>query len=140
MTTRTRLVAGLNSLIQRGGRPIMFQYYSSVIGSVWDDDVTLSQSGADLWTSGIVLPLNNSRGSEDGFLVEQGKIRNDDIKLFTRGDLLFTGSELQVRIQLGSAQPEHYSLIGGVTRTEVGGGPVYKRAFIRRITTPGSLV
>ena len=137
---RQRLLAGMNKIIHVAGRPIMLQFYSQTVGSVWNDEVSLVQSGADLWTSGVILPLDNSKGSADSFLVEQGKITNDDIKLFTHGSLLFIGNDLKVRIQLGSENPLYYSFIGPITRTEVQGGPVYKKVFIRQITHPGSLI
>lgn len=131
-----RLAAGLDKIITRAGTPFRIAYFTSTIGSVFDDDVTLTQSGNDLWTSGVVMSLDTSQGSYDSVLLEQGKLITDDKRLFIHGSLLLTGSELHVRILLGSAEvgvlPE-YTLIDRHIRIEASNVPIYKKIFIRQI-------
>jgi len=127
---------GLNKVIELGGVPIRVLYLKQTIGSVWDDEVSLSQSGAVIWTSGLVLPLSNKWGSTDSLLMEQGKLNNSDRKLYVNGSLLITGSELQVKIMIGSNTiGTQYSIIpDGIIMFEVAGQPIYKKVFLRRLT------
>jgi len=139
------LPAGFSSIISTMGKPIRVRYFSAEIGSVWDDDTTLTEvTGSELWTSGIVLPLSDKYGSEDVVLVEQGKLRNQDQKLYVNGSLDFTGvgSNFSVKIGMNGSptQTDNYTMVpfGGVPY-EAGGVQIYKKVFIRRLTN-GSLI
>ena len=136
MTLKDNLIIGFNNIIKKAGKPIGVSYYSQTPGSVWDDEVTLTQSGNTLWTSGIVLPV----GQGDSVLVEQGKLLDSDQRLYVTGSLMITGSEFQVEIQLGSATitDEIYTTIPGGINPEVENTKIYKKVFIRKLTT-GSL-
>jgi len=130
---------GLSRIITIAGRPIRVIYFSETIDPVYDDDVTLTVSG-NSFTSGIVLPLSNTQGSKDSLLLEQGKLQNDDMKLYLSGNIALTGSETQTRIQLGSNAGNSYELIGpGPILLEVAGTSIYKKAYIRRLNN-GSLI
>jgi len=59
MTVSNKFAAAFNNIINRAGAQIKVQRFTQSFGSVWDDDVTLTQTGGDLWTSGVVL-LNHS--------------------------------------------------------------------------------
>lgn len=140
---RQRLNQALQNIINRAGTPIRVQYFSSTIGSVYDDDVTWSKSGNDLWTSGVVLPLNSSRNSTDSILLEQGKIINDDKKIFVHGSLVFTGSEMLVSIRIGSPgnnKDNQFTLLSFSQRYDVQDTPIYKQVYIRQIGGTGSLL
>ena len=51
-----------------------------------------------------------------------------------------TGSDLQLKVQIGSPTGENYQLVAdGGTVQEFNGINIYKRAFIRRLTN-GSLI
>lgn len=137
MTLQTTFSAGLNNAIRLAGRPIIVEYFSGAVGSVWDDELTLTRTGS-VWTSGVVFPLDTRDGSTDSLLLEQGKLINDDKKLYVNGSLITTGSISQSTIQLGSGNV--YTIIpdGGIVQ-EVAGTPIYKKLFIRKLTA-GSLL
>lgn len=131
MTLSDRLYAGLQKLIVRAGVPIRIDYYSQTLGSVWDDEKTLATAGSVL-TSGIVLPLDRTRGSWDSILLEQGKLQGQDQRLFTHGSLLFTGSDYFLKIGI---QGENFTLIpNGVISNNTQGNQIYKKAYITRLT------
>ena len=138
----TRLSAGLSKIIQDGGTPIRVQYFTSTTGSIWDDDLALTQSGEDLWTSGIIFPLKTTPGHSDSLLVEQGKLLLSDSKLFLHGSLVLAGSEFTIKITVGSPSnvDNNYAIIPpGPARYSVSNVHIYKTAFIRRIGNNGSL-
>jgi len=141
MPLRERLAAGLQSIITRAGTPIRVQYFEHVYDDVYDDSSILTQSGGDLWTSGVILPILQSNSSE-AILVEQGKLLLDDKKLFVHGSLTFVGSELTASIRLGSPGNEsdkQYSLLNFNRRVEVSNTPIYRQVYIRAIGGTGSL-
>ena len=62
---------------------VRFKYYTgSVSGDNYDDQQTLSQSGNDFWTSGIINKISNDAKSDDAILLQQGKIQVTDKKLY----------------------------------------------------------
>ena len=133
------LTNGLNRVIGIAGRPIKLIYYNETIGSVWDDEVSLSESGT-AFISGLVFPMDSRKGSVDSVLLEQGRLIDGDKRLYVNGSVLITGSETQLRIQLGSNVGESYAPIplGGIA-PEVQGIQIYKKVYIRRLTN-GSLI
>jgi len=136
LTLKDSLQTGFNEIINRAGKPISITYYSLSVGSVWDDEVTLSKSGNTLWTSGVVLPI----GQADSVLVQQGKLLDSDQRLYVTGSLNFTGSEMQVEVQLGSktVTDQIFTMIPGGMAPEVEDQKIYCKVYIRRLTT-GSL-
>ena len=138
---KQRLAAALQKIVSRAGTPIRVRYFAITPGSVYDDDVSLSISGNDLWTSGIMLPLSTGVGGADSMLIEQGKVLHNDSKLFLHGSLLLTGSEMQVKFQIGSPTGDEYSVIPpGPIKVSVQNEPIYKKVFVRRIGNVGSLL
>ncbi len=134
-----QLAAGFQGLIDRAGLQIRVRYFTSVIGSVYDDTVSLSQSGTDLWTSGIVQSIDEGRGSVDAILIEKGKLVDQDRKLFTAGSLTIIGSEFMTKIQVGSPIGDQYfPLADGMIAHEVEATPIYKKTFLRQIGGTGS--
>lgn len=84
------------------GQQIKIQYYtqSGVPGS-YDDDITISQSGTDLWTSGMIFGLTNATyGSAEALLLEQGKLLSDDVAIYLPGNVILSGA--RIKIGLGS--------------------------------------
>jgi hypothetical protein len=141
MGLKENLYHGFQNIINKGGKQVAIKYFYHNIGSIYDDDVVLTQSGATLWTSGIVLPLN---GQADGFLIEQGVLTNNDQKMYVHGSLTFVGligSVTQVQISLGSNDiTEQYTIISdGTKRYDVQDTPIYKKVYLRRLPT-GSLI
>jgi len=142
MTIKDSLSAGFQSIITKAGKPITIKYFSQTVGSVWEDDVSLAEiAGSQLATSGIVLPLStrNRFNSEDVMLIEQGKLRTQDQRLYVNGSLDFTGvgSNLSVKIVINS---DSFTLVplGGIPY-EVENTQIYKKAYIRVLPT-GSLL
>jgi len=139
------LSAGMANVISKAGKPVRIRYFSEVAGSVWDDEVALTEvAGSEVWTSGIVLPLSNKYGSEDVILVEQGKLNNQDQKMYVNGSLDFTGVGSNIKVKIGMTgsptQIDNYTIIpqGGIPY-EVEGTQIYKKVFIRRLTN-GSFI
>lgn len=143
MSIKIRLHAARKKIITLAGAPIRIQRFTSTIGSVYDDNVTWTQAGGNLWTSGLTFPLNTTRNSSDSILVEQGKLLLDDKKLFVHGSILFTGSEETVSIRIGSPGnniDNQFSLLAFSQKYEVQNEPIYKQVYIRLIGGTGSLL
>ncbi len=75
---------------------------------------------------------------------EQGKLQDNDKKIYVSGNTLFTGSDHMAKVFLGSktllATVPAYSLVDtGTFAPEAESIPVYKRAFIRLLPT-GSFI
>jgi len=142
--TVDKFTKGFAKILGKAGDQIRIRYFTGSIGSVWDDDKRLVKSGADLWTSGVVLPINTYRGSTDSLLMEQGLLTTADKRLFIHGSLFLTGSnagsDLKVKIQIGSPTGDEYHLIpeGGIV-IPYAGTDIYKKAYIRMIAG-GSLI
>jgi len=120
------------------GKLVRIKYYNVVeIGEGYDDDIRLTQSGADLWTSGVILPINNSRGSNDSVLLEQGKILYNDTKLYIDGRIDTSGT---IKVGLGSPVENEYALLGeGIMNWEVNNTDILKKLYIRQLQT-GSFI
>ena len=145
MGTANTLSAGFANIISKAGKPTRIRYFSEVAGSVWDDEVTLTEvTGSEVWTSGIVMPLSSKYGSEDVVLVEQGKLSNQDQRLYVNGSLDFTGLGSNFKVKIGMngspTQPDNYTLVpqGGIPY-EIEGTQIYKKVYIRRLTN-GSFI
>ena len=131
---------GLNEVLKLG-QIVRFRYFNSSAGagSYYDDNVTLTQSGNDLWVSGVVLPIDASRGSSDAVLLEQGNLLTNDTKLYVAGDINCSGA---FKIGLGSQSPtpkEEFSVLpDGVITWSINEEEVVNKLYLRRLTT-GSL-
>jgi len=136
--TATRFATGFQRILNKAGQKIKITYFNQTVGSVWDDDTTLTTSGT-LWLSGIVLPIGTS--SDDSILIQQGRLLNGDKKLYIHGSIaLSTGSVMQVKFQVGSPIGSKYSLLSdGTINTNYAGTDIYKRVYIRLLTT-GSII
>ena len=141
MTIKDTLAQGLNKLIDRAGTQFVLTRYTQVIGSVWDDEVTLTQD-SQVWTSGIELPIDAREGSDDSVLVTQGKLIDGDIKMFMHGSLFLVGSGLQITVGLnGSPDPSRrYAPIPiGMIGPKVENQRIYRKVYLRELTN-GSLL
>ena len=144
MTAITDFQNGVTEAMLYGAQ-IRFRYFNTAyIGSYYDDDITLTISGGDFWTSGVVLPISNSRGSSDAVLLEQGRILNNDTKLYIAGDINTSGTWKLGLGSNGTGSPVpitgEYSLLSeGTMKWDVNATPILKKLFIRRLTT-GSLI
>jgi len=122
------------------GDQVRFKYYNSQITGDYDDDITLTQSGADLWTSGVQQPISSTQYSSDSLLLEQGKILQDDKKLYVAGDTQTSGLG-PIKMALGSPVRNEYQILGQgqVTEWNINGTPIYKKIYAR-ILNGGSFV
>jgi len=124
------------------GQQLRIKYYTPNwgAGSYYDDDITLTQSGSDLWISGVVQPIDSSRGSSDAILLEQGKILMNDSKIYIDGSTQTGSGDLQLKIGLGSpVATEHSIAYEGVISWPINAEPIVKKVYIRNLPN-GSLV
>ena len=119
------------------GQQLRFRYFNvSDIGEYYDDDIRLTKSGTDLWTSGVILPINGEKGSNDAVLLEQGKILTNDTKIYITGTINTSGTW---RVGLGSPIDGEYALLSeGVSKWNVNQTAILKKLYIRKLLT-GSL-
>ena len=98
MVFETSLGADFNQLItdpEGPGRLLRIQYYTQTIGgggSYFDDDVSLSKSGSDVWASGIILPVQGKEGTNEALLMEQGLLSQNSVRLYVNGSLSLSGT------------------------------------------------
>jgi hypothetical protein len=137
MTIASELRIHVSDIINRYGKQVKFTYFDEQFdASDYDDSVDLLYSGTT-WASGLVFPIKANRGSVEATLLEQGKILNNDTKLYITGDINTSGT---FRIGLGSPTVSEYSLIPDTVQAqEIGGVKVYKLLYLRRLPI-GSLI
>jgi len=123
--------------ILKYGKVCRFRFFSESGASTgYDDDVSLTQSGTDYFTSGLIQPIKDTRGSTDGVLLEQGKILTNDIKLYVAGDVPTSGTW---RVGIGSPTiGNEYSFIPLGNETWDLNDSVYKKLYVR-VLPNGSL-
>jgi len=132
LSVQNSLSTGFLGLVANVGKPVIFRYFDKTIGSVWDDEVVLTVNGS-VATSGIAMPLSNQQGSTDSVLIEQGKLQDNDLKLYVNGSVSITGSEDMLKVIIGG---DSYSPIPiGTYTPEVENTKIYKRIYLRRLTT-----
>jgi len=140
MSTSSRFQKGFQNLLNKAGKQIRIRRFEEVIGSVWDDESTLTSGvNFETWTSGIVLPIKGKFGSSESILMEQGKLIGGDVKLFVSGNITFTGmGSYVIRVGIGSPPVEYKPIPLGVIKPEVAGVDIYRKAYFRRLTGTGS--
>ncbi len=116
------------------GQQVRFKYYGVGFGagSYYDDDVLLTPSGIELYISGVILPINATRGSSDAVLIEQGKILTNDSKLYIEGTINTSGT---FKVGLGSPlSGSEYSIINqGIIKWDVNAVPILKKLYLRQL-------
>jgi len=140
MTTASNLVDKFDKLLGYGEQ-VRVKYYNTQDTGDYDDDITLTQSGTDLWVSGVVQPISSNQYSSDALLLEQGKILMDDKKLYVAGNTQTSGLG-PIKIGLnGSPTSKQYRILtdGQVTEWGVNGSAIYKKLYIKYLTN-GSFV
>ena len=138
MVNETDFVDAFSEVLEYS-QPVRFRYFNASYGagSYYDDDITLTQSGNDVWASGLVLPIDQSRGSSDAVLLEQGELLTDDTKLYVKGTCECSGT---YKIGLGSPPVSEYSVLNAGNITwDVNDTSIFNKVYIRRLPT-GSLV
>ena len=115
---------------------VRLKYYTGSVSNTEWDEMTLTQSGSDVWTSGLCFPVKASEGSDEPILREQGKVKMSDKILFVPGDTdlneLPNGA---IKIGIGSPVDAEHSIIpNGVFRYPAVGTATYKKVFCRELT------
>lgn len=116
------------------GHPVMLRYYVQATASgtsVYDDDITITQSGSDVWTVGMVFDIANAkRGSFEANLLEQGKLQADDMSCYIPGYISVSGI---VKIGFGSPIDDIRFIIypGADTRESVNNIRSYHKVYTR---------
>lgn len=136
--TASGIRINVNQMINHGKR-IRFKYFNSTYpgaGSYYDDDLTLTQAGDDYWTSGLIQPIDQTRGSIDAVLVEQGRLLNNDSKIYVLGTVNTSGLW---RVGVGSPPTTEYAIVPeGIIPYPINNEIVYKKLYVRILNT-GSL-
>jgi len=136
MASATELQTDINRVLANGTNSC-FRYFTTVAfedSTEYDDDLVLAQSGTDFWTTGLIMPL----GTKDSILVQQGQLRNDDKVLYVVGTVQTSGL---FKVGIGSPGDVNNWFAStelGVKTWQLGETDVYKKLYIRRLTT-GSL-
>ncbi len=128
---------GFEEVLQYG-QLVRIRYFNPTpgAGSYYDDNESLTQSGTDLWISGVVQPIDASRGSSDATLMEQGKLLTNDTKLYIDGLINTSGT---LKFGLGSPPTNEYSVLPeGVIDWSVNEEPIVSKVYLR-VLTNGSL-
>ena len=133
------LADGLSYLTKQGGNVFRLRYFTETIGSVWDDNRTLAASGNDFYTSGVILQIDNSKGSNDQTLIEQGRLRYDDSKIYLSGTIPTTSGVRVFTISISGVDRVYQNVMPGNIVPQYFGNNVYQKLYVREVTT-GSLL
>lgn len=116
------------------GNVLRIRYYTeSALGSVWDDDRTISKSGADLYISGVISRMDSSDGSEDQVLLEQGRIRYNDSKIYVNGSIQTTSGIRVFTIAISGTDRVYEEVLPGVYSPQYLGTDIYKKVYLREV-------
>lgn len=135
-TTASGLRAEFNSVVTSYGQVMRIRYFNvSGADAGYDDDVTLTKSGTDLYISGAHFPLKSS----EAYLKEQGRIPEDTSIMYLPGNINTSGP---FRIGMGgspaSGTREYAPIEDGIKNWWIGDEVVYKKMYVQLLTT-GSL-
>ena len=138
-TVLDKLKSDFTKFVNAEGTTLRLKYYAgSVSTAEWDDAQAFTQSGADVWTSGVCLPILNIQGSSEAVLVEQGKIKTEDKRFYIQGEVsLNAPSQGSIKIGLGSPIINEHSMIpdGVENWPPISGECVYKKLYGRILGT-----
>ena len=125
------------------GNLLRVRYYTETIqggGSVWDNTnaSSFAKSGTDLYVSGLILKMDSTNGSEDQILLEQGRIKYDDTKIFVNGSVQTTSGARVVTFTISGADRVYREITPGVIMPQYFATDIYKK-FYGRLVPGGSL-
>lgn len=127
-------ITDFNNALQDEGTNIRLRYFvKSYVAGGYDDDITLT-SGTDVWTKAFVQHIDQTRGSSDAVLVQQGILLENDSRIYVQGDVSTSGV---FKLQIGSPSGEQYGVIdnGIVPSPLVNGSLIYKKLYGRVLPT-----
>lgn len=140
MTNYSQMQLDFNNVVDSYGELFRLKYYSASGASTgYDDNVVLTQSGTNVWTSGMIFPFGNgNKGNSEATLIEQGKLKYDDSIIYFKGAVSLSGAA--VKIGIGSPVEEEYMLLeDGSEEYKVNNQIVYKKIFAR-VLNAGSFI
>lgn len=132
---------GFNYATRIAGRPLRIRYYTETIGSVWDDERTLTGSGDNLYISGLIQEVISDKGSDDAVLMEEGRLRYGDSKVYINGSVVTTSGTLVFTLAIsGNSANEivYREILPGVHKPQFFGDDIYKVIYLRELNL-GSL-
>jgi len=138
MVSAQELRTDVNALIDEHGVTCRFRYFTPSYDSTdYDGYDSLAISGTDVWTSGLKQPLDKKWGSNDGILLQEGKLLQNDNRLYIKGNISTSGT---LKIQIGSPSGEQYAIVNspGDISWDINNIPVYKKLYLR-VLTNGSI-
>jgi hypothetical protein len=125
MVTANELRNDIDGITNYAGTPVRFRYYSVTnAGSYYDDDIILTQSGNDVWCSGLHFPIS----SYDAMLEKQGRLLNGDVKLYVNGSVSTDGF---LKVGIGSPVLWEGEIIEQGINTHELDDDVYKKLYLR---------
>ena len=93
------LFTSLQSTINNFGENIRFRYFTgSIQAGSYDDQIVYYKSGNDFWVSGLVQPI----GKGEAYLVQQGKLFTNDMKVYFDSSVPLSGIW---RVGIGGSPP-----------------------------------
>ena len=134
MVTFNDLRTELDGVINEVGVPIRLRYYSfAYSGTEYDSVAYLTQSGTDVWVSGVIFPVGGKTSSDDWKLMEQGRLTFNDSKLYINGSVNLTPVSGVIKLGVGSPTNtnQYYITDNGVQTQSIGGSFVYNKCYIR---------
>lgn len=129
------MIAGdaLNYSQKNSGQTIRIRYYTESIGSVWDDERTLAQSGNDFYISGVVIDVSGKQGSDDEVLFEEGRLKYGDLKMYLNGSIPTTSGIRVFTMTLSGLNEVYQQLDIGLHTSSYLGVPQFKKVYLRQI-------
>ncbi len=129
-----------NKLCTLAGNQVRFRYFSyspTSTGSGYDDEVTLTRSGVDIYVSGVVQPILSPKGTDEAMLMEQGRVLFGDNRLYVPGTINTSGIW---KVGIGSPTGQEFGITdAGQNAWTLNGSMVYKKVYVRFLPT-GSLI
>ena len=122
------------------GEIVRFRFYTvSGADANYDDEATFSLSGASVTASGITQPIDETRGSADAVLLQEGRLLRDDIKMYVDGTTETSGLWKVTRFLNATGSPQTDSITyapisDGIVDWRINGSVVYKKTYLRVLT------
>lgn len=123
-----------NHQVKIAGTVIRVRYYTETIGSVYDDSRTLSYSGTDIYTSGIIQSLSGQKGSQDQVLMEQGRIKYGDSKIYVGSQIVTTSGAQIFTFSVSGLDKVYQEILPGMQQPQYFGNTFMNAVYVREIT------
>jgi len=133
-----QLAQDFSGSVTQYGQSMRVAYYKDSYSGTAYDNAYLTASGTNQWMTAFDFPVGQGRNTGEDFkFLAQGRIQQDDRKIFVPPHINLSGAG--VKIGIGSPTPVEYAIIPeGVSVYNVQGVDIYKKAYVRKLNT-GSL-